>query len=91
MNLIELEASVDNIRYKIFSYDIANLQSEVLVLAEEIYNQANSLNEQAFGYIKDILNYLMTALSNKDYLVIGDILKYEFLPLITEIANGDKK
>lgn len=89
MNLIELEASVSNIRDRIFTYDIANLQSEVLVLVEEIHSQTESLSEEDLGYTNDILNYLMTALSNKDYLVLGDILKYEFLPLITEIANGD--
>lgn len=91
MNLIELEASVSNIRDRIFAYDIANLQSEVLVLVEEIHSQTESLSEEELGYTNDILNYLMTALSNKDYVVLGDILKYEFLPLISEITNGDIK
>lgn len=89
MNLIELEASVENIREKIFSYDIANSQNEVLVLVERVYSQSNNLSSEELGYANDILKYLMTALSNKDYLVLGDILKYEFLPFISEIANGD--
>jgi hypothetical protein len=91
MNLIELEASVATIRDRIFSYSIDNLQNEVLVLVEEVYSQTNNLSNEELTYANDILNYLMAALSNKDYLALGDILKYELLPLISEITDGDIK
>jgi hypothetical protein len=91
MNLIELEASVADIRDRIFSYDIVNLQNEVLVLVEEVYSQTNNLSNEELNYANDILNYLMAALSNKDYLALGDILKYELLPLISERTDGDIK
>ena len=71
------------------TYDIANSQNEVLALVEQVYNQTNNLNSEELDYANDILKYLMNALSNKDYLVLGDILKYELLPLISERANGE--
>lgn len=89
MNIIKLEENVAIIREKIYSYDIANIQNEVLVLVEEFSNLTNSLNTEKLGYRNDILNYLMTAFSNKDYLVLGDILKYELLPMISERVNGE--
>ncbi len=87
MNLTELEKSITNIRKKIFDYDISELQTEILLLIEMIQNKIVNLSTEDLMYFKEISNYITVALQNKDYLVLGDILKYELLPLFKMVKK----
>lgn len=76
--LIELSYNIQN---SIFKYDVNQINKDIIdlinTLVEEVNNQKD---EDTIFFIKQIIDNLNFAFCNRDYLLFGDILKYELEP-----------
>lgn len=48
----------------------------------------HKLNEENILEINDKLNEIVTALGNEDYILVGDLLQYEIIPVIEEVESN---
>jgi len=48
----------------------------------------NKLSEKKIIEMNNKLNEVVAALENEDYILVGDLLQYELLPVIEEINNN---
>lgn len=47
----------------------------------------NKLNNEEISQINSKLSEIITALENQDYILTGDLLQYELLPILEEISE----
>lgn len=74
--------NIDQIQEEIFKSYSAECIEQIINIAEEIQKLLPNLNIEKQSHIIELLRHLMLALDNKDYLLVGDILEYEFKPLL---------
>lgn len=86
-NIIEL---IDIIQENIFKYNINNIFENISLLVENIVSYIDVFAVEEIKLNK-ILNWVNISLLNKDYLLLADILEYEFKPLIYKCGgqNGN--
>lgn len=86
-NIIEL---IDIIQENIFKYNINNISKNISLLVENIVSYINVFEVEETK-LNEILNWVNISLVNKDYLLLADILEYEFKPLIYKCGgeNGN--
>lgn len=77
--------NIDRIQGEIFKNYSAECIQRIIKVAEEIQNLLPNLNIEKQSHIIELLRHLMLALDNKDYLLVADILEYEFKPLLITV------
>lgn len=50
--------------------------------------KTNKLNNERILEINNKLGEIVAALENQDYILVGDLMQYEFLPVIEEIEKN---
>lgn len=65
----------------IFSYDIKGFQEIFNQFSTEIEQLSRGISEENLAKSNQILHHIMTAIVNKDYLLIADLARYELLPI----------
>ena len=77
--------NIGQIQEEIFKNYSADCIQEIIKVAEEIQNLLPNLNIERQSHIIELLRHLLLALDNKDYLLVADILEYEFKPLLITV------
>lgn len=79
MKAYSIEKNIDNIIEAIFKCNFNEIIQNTLEIVEYIEGNIKFSNKEVW---KQIMYYLTIALENKDYLLVGDILKYELKPML---------
>jgi len=81
MTLVE---KIDNIQKAIFDYEIANVAGNIVsVFQETIDTQTIDVkNPQVLNQFNQLMGECMSALQNKDYLLLADLLEYRMKPML---------
>jgi hypothetical protein len=79
MKAYSIEKNIDNIIELIFKCNFNEIIQNTLEIVEYIEGNIKFSNKEVW---KQIMYYLTIALENKDYLLVGDILKYELKPML---------
>lgn len=72
-----------SIEDKIFRFDNKEAMSEYIKLNEEIKKIATGLDDKKLQGLMKVLNLMNTALENKDYLLLVDLLRYELVNVLS--------
>lgn len=85
-NIIEL---IDIIQENIFKYNINNISKNISLLVENIVSYIDVFAVEE-SKLNEILNWMNISLLNKDYLLLADILEYEFKSLIYKCGGENE-
>lgn len=69
----------------VFECDFNGVIKNTIEIVENIEKNIKFSNKENKKTWKQIVYYLNLGLENKDYLVLGDILKYELKPVLEKI------
>lgn len=72
---VKLIKIIEDINKAVFDYDIDTLMQHINQLIDNL--SKIMLNMEDSGEFQQILQYMMNALENKDYLLLADLLQYE--------------
>ena len=86
MKAHSIEKNIDNIIEAIFKCNFNEIIQNTVEVVESVEKNIRFSNEESKELWKKIMYYLTLALENKDYLLVGDILKYE-LKIILQTEN----
>ena len=81
----ELLKKIQIIQEQIFNEWNPNLMEGVVFTLEYIVSNLSLWEVETQNIAVEIMNYIESAIINKDNLVLADILEYELKPLIVEI------
>lgn len=73
---------IELLQEEIFNGSTAEYIQKIINISEDIQNLLPSLNKDKQNHIIELLKHLVIALDNKDYLLVADILEYEFKVLL---------
>ncbi len=73
---------IEEIERLIFDFEIQPAMQEFASLTEEVILASSSLPPEKLEKLLWIINMMNSALSNKDYLLLNDLLEYELTPFI---------
>lgn len=59
---------------------------QVISLTEDIHNKKISIEE-----LKDNIQEIVEAMNNEDYILVGDLFRYEISPILNNIKDELKK
>lgn len=77
-----IEKNIDNIIELIFKCNFNEIIQNIVEIVEYIEGNIKFSNKESKEVWKQIMYYLTIGLENKDYLLVGDILKYELKPML---------
>ena len=77
--------NIGQIQEEIFRSCSFECIQKIIETAEDIQSLLSKLNIEKQSYLVELLRHLMMALDNKDYLLVADILEYEFKPLLITV------
>lgn len=78
----EIEKTIATVQESISNYAIEELAEPLTALSELLTVFLKYIPVQKQHNLAEILNFLNTALENKDYLFLNDLLQYELTPLL---------
>lgn len=84
MNNLDLKKDIQIIEELVFKYDFNEVVLRTVKIVEYINNKVVFDGDETKNNWLNIIQYLMTGIENKDYLVISDILKFELLPFLKQ-------
>jgi len=73
---------IEEIERLIFDFEIQPAMQEFASLTEEVILESGSLPPEKLEKLLWIINMMNSALANKDYLLLNDLLEYELTPFI---------
>ena len=75
---------IDNIEAAIFDYEIANVANNIVSVFSEIIDSGavNTGNPGILNRLNALMGECLTAMQNKDYLLLADQLEYQLKPMI---------
>jgi hypothetical protein len=73
---------IEEIERLIFDFEIQPAMQEFASLTEEVILASGSLPPERLEKLLWIINMMNSALANKDYLLLNDLLEYELTPFI---------
>lgn len=71
-------ASVERIRDELFSFKIDTALAELQELMDELESIVENCSKEQQEYFNTLIGCLNIALENRDYLMIADIIKFDF-------------
>ncbi|RXI45890.1 hypothetical protein DP145_00700 [Clostridium tetani] len=57
--------------------------SQVLILTKDVHKKDLDMNE-----LNDVLNEVVEAIENEDYILVGDLFKYEIYEILDQIQQN---
>lgn len=75
---------VKNIQEYIFEYDINKVKVSLQRLIEKLMFLFKEADKKEVEFLNEVLSYMNIALENNDYLLLADLLEYEFVPFIAK-------
>lgn len=85
VNLIQQGNEMEGIKNIILILDGIDYVCKAIILTEDIHKEEISLEE-----LNSQLEEIIEAFENEDYILLGDLLNYELLPIINEIHEKIK-
>lgn len=86
-NLFEI---IDDMEVYVYDYDLNAFQGGINQILDTIAPLLETLEERKVVSLSEILGYVNTALSNKDYVLCFDLLKHELRPFLEmNIVRGE--
>lgn len=82
MNTEGLQREIDKIIELIYECNFNKVIKNTLEIVENVEKKLKFCLEENEKIWKQIMQYLLLGLENKDYLVVADILKYELKPIL---------
>ncbi|MBU5269557.1 hypothetical protein [Clostridium cochlearium] len=82
MKVYSIEKNIDNIIELVFKCKFNEVIQNTVEMVEHIENNIRFSNKENKEFWEKIMYYLTIGLENKDYLLVGDILKYELKPML---------
>lgn len=79
------EQQIDKIIEDIFAYKVNIIMPNIVDFLEKLNATFQNLEKENQIVFKEIIQYLHMGLSNKDYLMVADILNYELKPFFKKI------
>lgn len=89
MDIDSISERIDQTVRLVFQCNFSEVIKNTLDIVEYIQTHMEFSKEENKKAWEQVTNYLVVGLENKDYLVVGDILKYE-LTTILESENDCK-
>jgi hypothetical protein len=81
---LDLLQKIENIEAAIFDYEIANVSNNVVSVFSEIVESGlvNTKNPEALNRLNALMGACLSAMQNRDYLLLADQLEYRLKLLI---------
>lgn len=83
----ELEEKIDMVEELVFLGKFNEVITNTLIIVESIEISKKEIDKEFKELWNEILQYIMIALENKDYLLAIDILKYELKPILKNLVE----
>lgn len=83
----ELEKKINMVEDLVFSGKFNEASTDVLYIVESIESKKKDKDKKIEELWKQVLNYIIISLENKDYLLVSDILKYELKPILNNLVE----
>lgn len=80
--LKSISEKIDEVIESIFECKFNEVTKNTIEIVDYIENNIIVANNAKKEIWNKVLNYLIIGLENKDYLIVGDILKYEIKPIL---------
>ena len=80
--MVDMVLLIEEIEKNIADFNIKAAMEKVAALTEKIILASNSLEQSKLEKMMDTMGLMNSALSNKDYLLLSDVLEYELKPFI---------
>ncbi len=79
-----MEAAINNIQEKIFSFDTGNIPREIAeILARILEGRAIETEDpRQIQNLNEMMNTVFSAITNHDYLLLADVLEYQLKPFL---------
>lgn len=76
---------IDNTIKLVFQCNFSEVLKNTVEVVEYIEKNSTLFDNENRETWKQIMQYLMIGLENKDYLAVGDILNYELKPILNKL------
>lgn len=86
VDLIQEGNEIEGIKKFIPALDGIDYISQIITLTEDIHEEKISLVD-----LNNQLKEIIDAFENEDYILLGDLLNYELIPVIKDIHNKIQK
>ena len=75
---------IDNIEAAVFDYEITNVMNNISNVFSEILESGavNAKNPDELNRLNGLMGDCLTAMQNKDYLLLADHLEYKLKPIV---------
>lgn len=83
----EFEEKIDMVEELVFLGKFNEVITNTLMIVEYIETSKKEIDKEFKELWNEILQYIMIALENKDYLLAIDILKYELKPILKNLLK----
>ncbi|MGO5065112.1 hypothetical protein [Clostridium sp. LCP25S3_F8] len=80
-----IRRKIDNTIKLVFQCNFTEVLQNTVEVVEYIEKNAVLSNNENKETWKQIMQYLIIGLENKDYLAVGDILNYELKPILNKL------
>lgn len=80
----DIKNQIDQVVDNIYKYDITKTMTLMKDLFSSIYVSLQKNEFKNVNVLNQILILMEESMSNKDYLLLADILKYELIPIVPE-------
>lgn len=80
--MVDMVLLIEEIEKNVADFNIKAAMEKVAALTEKIILASNSLEQSKLEKMMDTMGLMNSALSNKDYLLLSDVLEYELKPFI---------
>jgi hypothetical protein len=85
----KLFAAIDQYQEDVFEYRPAEMAASFMAMVDALeYWVANIFRPEANTRLNRLLEVMLTAYQNKDYLLVADLAEYELKPLALSAVNG---
>lgn len=81
----DIRRKIDNTIKLVFQCNFTGVLQNTVEVVEYIEKNAVLSNNENKETWKQIMQYLIIGLENKDYLAVGDILNYELKPILNKL------
>lgn len=84
LQLSDFTVCLDRVKESVFGYDLSSVSKELEQLIEILQSILMCLDQETTREVNLVFEYINTALGNKDYLLLIDLLEYELKPILVD-------
>lgn len=76
-----------NFQEKIFSSQFQDVQNDIVIGSEFLFEMAETLSEKELRSYNDIISNILDSLQKTDYLLLADLLEYRLKPFLQTLSR----